>query len=105
MQAAPESRSLLHSDRGFQYTSLHFKQMLDEAELTQSMSRVGCCIDNGPMESFWGTLKCEKYYLHTYRTFEELQKDIDAYIHFYNNERLQAKLNGLSPIEFRTKAA
>ncbi|MNS77661.1 IS2 transposase TnpB [compost metagenome] len=105
LQAAPKSRSLLHSDRGFQYTSIHFKKMLDDAELTQSMSRVGCCIDNGPMESFWGTLKCEKYYLHTYRTFEELQLDIDAYIYFYNNERLQAKLNGLSPIEFRTKAA
>lgn len=105
LETAPENHPLLHSDRGFQYTSLHFKEMLDEAKLTQSMSRVGCCIDNGPMESFWGTLKCEKYYLHTYRTFEELQQDIDDYIHFYNYERLQAKLNGLSPIEFRTKAA
>lgn len=73
--------------------------------MIQSMSRVGRCIDNGPMESFWGTLKCEKYYLHTYHTFEELKSDIEAYIHFYNNERLQAKLNGLSPMEFRTKAA
>ncbi|WP_141499981.1 IS3 family transposase [Paenibacillus luteus] len=36
--------------------------------------------------------KCERYYLHSYNTFEKLQKDIDAYIHFYNNERLQAKL-------------
>ncbi|WP_339192793.1 IS3 family transposase [Paenibacillus sp. FSL E2-0230] len=105
LKAAPESRTLLHSDRGFQYTSLHFKKTLDDAELKQSMSRVGCCIDNSPMESFWGTLKCEKYYLHSYQTFEELQTDIDTYIHFYNNERLQAKLNGLSPIEFRTKAA
>ncbi|MFC5985366.1 IS3 family transposase [Marinicrinis lubricantis] len=43
--------------------------------------------------------------MHTYSTFEELKKDIDDYIHFYNNERIQAKLNGLSPIEFRTKAA
>ncbi|WP_371877746.1 IS3 family transposase [Paenibacillus plantiphilus] len=100
-----ESKPLLHSDRGFQYTSLRFKEMLDKAELKQSMSRVGCCIDNGPMESFWGTLKCEKYYLHTYQTFEQLKSDIDDYIHFYNYERLQAKLNGLSPMEFRTKAA
>ncbi|WP_334072741.1 IS3 family transposase [Paenibacillus sp. A14] len=65
---------------------------------------VGLRIDNGPMEAFWGTLKCEMYYLNTHRTFEELKKDIDAYIHFYNNQRLQAKLNGLSPTEFRTKA-
>ncbi|MNU11821.1 hypothetical protein D3C72_2599770 [compost metagenome] len=56
------------------------------------------------MEAFWGTLKCEKYYLNTYHTFEELEKDINAYIHFYNNDRLQEKLNGLSPMEYRTKA-
>jgi hypothetical protein len=96
--------------------------------MTQSMSRVGRCMitdrwnlfggrsnarsiictptlhDNGPMESFWGTLKCEKYYLHTYSSYEELEKDIQAYIDFYNNDRLQAKLNGLSPMEYRTKA-
>jgi len=105
LEAAPKSEPLLHSDRGFQYTSLRFKEMLDEAKLKQSMSRVGRCIDNGPMESFWGTLKCEKYYLHKYETFEQLKSDIDDYIHFYNYERLQAKLNGLSPMEFRTKAA
>ncbi|MGG3471580.1 IS3 family transposase [Neobacillus pocheonensis] len=105
LQAAPESSPMLHSDRGYQYTSLGFKKLLDDNKMIQSMSRVGRCIDNGPMESFWGTLKCEKYYLHTYHTFEELKRDIEAYIHFYNNERLQAKLNGLSPMEFRTKAA
>jgi putative transposase len=105
LQVAPGSTPMLHSDRGFQYTSPSFKKRLEAANVTPSMSRVGRCIDNGPMESFWGSLKCEKYYLHTYSTFEELKKDIDAYIHFYNNERLQAKLNGLSPMEFRTKAA
>lgn len=105
LQAAQGSKPMLHSDRGFQYTSLQFKELLDEAKMKQSMSRVGRCIDNGPMESFWGTLKCEKYYLDTYHTFEELKKDIDDYIHFYNFERLQAKLNGLSPMEFRAKAA
>jgi putative transposase len=105
VQTAPESSPMLHSDRGYQYTSLGFKKLLDDNKMIQSMSRVGRCIDNGPMESFWGTLKCEKYYLHTYHTFEELKRDIEAYIDFYNNERLQAKLNGLSPMEFRTKAA
>lgn len=105
LQAVPGSTPMLHSDRGFQYTSLQFKKLLDDNKLTQSMSRVGRCIDNGPMESFWGTLKCEKYYLHTYHTFEELKNDIDDYIHFYNNERLKAKFKGLSPMEFRTKAA
>jgi len=105
LEATPGATPMLHSDRGFQYTSTAFKRKLDKANITQSMSRVGRCIDNGPMESFWGTLKCEMYYLTTYNSFEELKKDIDTYIHFYNNERLQAKLNGLSPTEFRTKAA
>jgi len=100
-----EGKPLLHSDRGFQYTSLQFKNMLDKADLKQSMSRVGCCIDNGPMESFWGTLKCEKYYLHKYQAFEQLKSDIDHYIHFYNHERLQRKLNGLSPMQYRAKTA
>jgi len=73
--------------------------------MTQSMSRVGRCIDNGPMESFWGTLKCEKYYLHQYKTFKELSLAIDEHIHFYNHERYQKRLNGLSPMEYRAKAA
>ncbi|MCM3741272.1 IS3 family transposase [Oceanobacillus luteolus] len=96
---------LIHSDRGFQYTSHGFKRRLNQAGMTQSMSRVGKCIDNGPMESFWGTLKCEKYYLHKYESFENLTKAIDEYIYFYNHERYQEKLNGLSPVEYRTKAA
>lgn len=105
LKATPGAKPMLHSDRGFQYTSKKFKRKLDKAKMTQSMSRVGRCIDNGPMETFWGTLKCEMYYLNTYSTFEELKKDIEAYIHFYNNELFQTKLNGLSPVEFRTKAA
>ncbi len=95
---------MLHSDRGFQYTSLKFKKLFGN-KVIQSMSRVGRCIDYGPMEAFWGTLKYERYYLHTYSTFEELKKDMADYITFYNNERLQAKLNGLSPMQIRTKAA
>ncbi len=96
---------LIHSDRGFQYTSHGFKRRIDKTEMTHSMSRVGKCIDNGPMESFWGTLKCEKYYLHRYHTFNELSKAIDDYIYFYNNERYQERLSGLSPAEYRAKAA
>ncbi|WP_373284479.1 IS3 family transposase, partial [Pullulanibacillus pueri] len=94
-----QEHPLIHSDRGFQYTSYEFKRRIDKAEMTQSMSRVGRCIDNGPMESFWGTLKSEKYYLHKYETFEELSQAIDEYIHFYNHERYQKRLNGFSPME------
>ncbi|WP_108672585.1 IS3 family transposase, partial [Peribacillus acanthi] len=98
-------KPLIHSDRGYQYTSHGFKRRLDKAEMAQSMSRVGRCIDNGPMESFWGTLKCEKYYLHKYNTFEDLLIAVEEYIHFYNHDRYQKRLNGLSPMEYRAKAA
>ena len=50
---------IFHSDRGFQYTGKNFKRKILEAKMIQSMSRVGRCIDNGPMESFWGLLKSE----------------------------------------------
>lgn len=58
------------------------------------MSRVGKCIDNGPMEGFWWSLKVEKYYLKKYEKVEELEKDIASYIKFYNEERLQKKFRG-----------
>lgn len=99
-----DEHPMIHSDRGFQYTSREFKRIVDEAKLTQSMSRVGRCIDNSPIEAFWGTLKCEKYYLHKYDSFKVLKQAIDDYIHFYNHQRYQKRLNGLSPLEFRAQA-
>lgn len=62
-QTYPDVKPIFHSDRGFQYTNRKFKKKLDDAGMTQSMSRVGKCIDNGPIESFWGMLKSEMYYL------------------------------------------
>ncbi|QAS55778.1 hypothetical protein C7B90_23015 [Lysinibacillus fusiformis] len=83
------NQPLIHSDRGIQYTSKEFKRIVEKANMTQSMSRVCLCIDNGPIESFWGTLKCEKYYLHKYNSYEELKLAIDDYIHFHNYYRYQ----------------
>ncbi len=61
--ANPTAKPLFHSDRRFQYTTNRtFKAKLDKINATQSMSRISRCIDNGPMEGFWGTLKCEMYY-------------------------------------------
>lgn len=105
LEAFPGVSPLIHSDRGYQYTSRGFKAKVDAAGMTQSMSRVGKCIDNGPMEAFWGMLKCEKYYLHKYHNFEDLLNAINEYIFFYNTKRLQKRLNGLSPMEFRALAA
>ena len=105
LEASPGANPIIHSDRGYQYTSYGFKNILDDAAMTHSMSRVGKCIDNGPMEGFWGILKCEKYYLHKYNTYEDLSNAIDEYIIFYNTKRLQKRLNGLSPMEFRALTA
>ena len=100
----PHAKPIFHSDRGFQYTSKMFKVKLDDQGMIQSMSRVGKCIDNGPMEAFWGTLKSEQYYLNKYYSIEALQQAIEEYIKFYNTQRLQAKLKGLTPIEYRNQA-
>ena len=56
VKANPDAHPLFHSDRGFQYTSHAFHHMLEESGMTQSMSRVAHCIDNGPMEGFWSIL-------------------------------------------------
>ena len=102
MRANPTATPLFHSDRGFQYTSKSFKNKLNAINATQSMSRVGRCIDNGPMEGFWGTLKSEMYYLRKFDTYEELEQAINEYIEFYNTKRLQNKLKGMAPFEYRS---
>ena len=67
--------------------------------MTQSMSRVGKCIDNGPMEGFWGILKRERYYKRRFTSRESLVKMIEDYIDYYNNKRYQRRLGVLTPIE------
>ena len=98
----PDSHPLFHSDRGFQYTSKQFKAKLDKQGMKQSMSRVGRCIDNGPMEGFWGILKCEMYYLNHFDTYEELVPAVEQFIHYYNHKRRQHKLNCMPPASFRS---
>lgn len=95
----PDAHPLFHSDRGFQYTSRAFHRKLMEAGMTQSMSRVAKCIDNGPMEGFWGILKRERYYGKRFTSREELVAMIDTYITYYNNRRLQRNLGVLTPME------
>ena len=97
----PQATPIFHSDRGFQYTSKTFKKKLEEANMIQSMSRVSRCIDNGPMEAFWGMLKSEMYYLKKFNSYEELEAAIIEYIDYYNNRRYQKRLNSMTPLEYR----
>ena len=67
--------------------------------MQQSMSRVAKCIDNGPMEGFWGILKRERYYGKRFTDRESLVKMIEDYIEYYNKKRLQRNLGVLTPME------
>ncbi len=94
------AKPIFHSDRGFQYTNKTFHQKLVDAGMTQSMSRVGTCLDNAPMEGWWGILKSEMYYLKKFTSRETLANAIENYIHFYNTSRYQKRLGNMSPYEF-----
>ena len=95
----PDAHPLFHSDRGFQYTNRTFHHKLENAGMMQSMSRVAHCIDNGPMEGFWGILKRERYYGRRFTSKQELILMIERYICYYNTRRVQRNLGILTPLE------
>lgn len=97
--ANPDAHPLFHSDRGFQYTNRTFHHKLEHASMIQSMSRVAHCIDNGPMEGFWGILKRERYYGRRFTSEQELSSMIHSYISYYNSRRVQRNLGILTPLE------
>lgn len=103
LEARPGATPIFHSDRGYQYTSKEFRQKILDAGMTQSMSRVAHCTDNGPMEGFWGIMKREMYYGRKFKTKEELVQAIEEYIDYYINRRVQRKLGVLTPMEFHEK--
>ena len=70
--------------------------------MTQSMSRVAHCIDNGPMEGFWGILKRERYYGRRFTSKRELIQTIENYIHYYTTRRVQCNRGILTPVEKHT---
>ena len=105
VRANPDAHPLFHSDRGFQYTSKIFHSKHDAEKMRQSMSRVGRCIDNGPMEGFWGILKSEMYYLRKFTSHDDLISAIEQYLYFYNNKRYQLRLKCMTPMEFHRAAA
>jgi len=95
-----DNNSIIHSDQGFHYTHPSYIAKVKELNLKQSMSRRGNCIDNAPMESFFGHLKddvdCQRA-----KTFEELNIMLDEYLKYYNNERYQWDLKKMTPVQYR----
>jgi putative transposase len=96
-------RTTIHSDQGWHYQHNKWVRKLKEQKVFQSMSRKGNCLDNSPMENFFGLLKQEMYYGEALCTFEELKKRIDDYMDYYNNKRIKQKLAGMSPVQYRIR--
>lgn len=100
-----EYKLMIHTDQGFHYQHHTWVNTLKKYSVKQSMSRRGNCLDNSPMENFFGLLKQEMFYGEKFKTLSQLKGRIDDYIAWYNNDRIKTKLNGLSPIQYRLQAA
>jgi len=92
--------AMIHSDQGFHYTSPSYIETVQELKMLQSMSGKGNCIDNAPIESFFGHMKDELDY-GSCESFEELRLAIDEYMRYYNHERKQWTRQKMTPIEYR----
>lgn len=100
-----KDKRIFHSDQGWAYQIKQYTSKLEAEGITQSMSRKGNCLDNSPMENFFGILKQEIYYGKKFYSYEELKETIEEYIEYYNKDRIKEKLGYLSPIEYREKNA
>lgn len=100
LESKAEHQMLIHSDQGIHFSCRAFTKALSQSGVVQSMSRKGECHDNAPMESFFGLIKdhldpkkCNK--------LEDLERQVDNAIKYYNYERPQIGLNKMSPVEYR----
>ena len=105
-QRKPKAGLIHHSDRGSQYASRQFRQLLTQYEVTGSMSRKGDCWDNAVVESFFGTLKQERVQWRHYQSRRAAQQDILQYITmFYNSQRMHSYLDYKSPNQYEADMA
>ena len=99
----PGSNAVLHSDQGWQYQNKRYQKLLKDSNIRQSMSRKGNCLDNSVMENFFGLLKSELLYLQDFDSIEDFEDELKSYLHYYNYDRIKAKLNGMSPVQYRSR--
>lgn len=96
------ARPMLHSDQGWQYQMKEYQSLLKEHNIQQSMSRKGNCLDNSCMENFFGRLKTEMFFGEKFESVNAFIDKLQEYIYYYNNKRISIKLNGMSPVQYRT---
>jgi len=99
-QVEPCENAMIHSDQGFHYTNPLFIELVKELKMNQSMSGKGNCVDNAPIESFFGHMKDELDYK-SCQSFEELRLKIEEYMRYYNYERKQWTRKRMAPVEYR----
>ena len=97
---------IFHSDQGWQYQHHSYHKRLEEKGIIQSMSRKGNCLDNSPMENFFGKMKNEMFYgfEDTFETLDDLKQAMIDYINYHNNNRITVKGKGLTPVQIRNQA-
>lgn len=104
LHKAHDEELLLHSDQGWHYRMPAYQEMLSKANVVQSMSRKGNCLDNAAMESFFAVLKTEFFYPNKFENVDQFAERLREYIHYYNHDRIKMKLNGMSPVQYRVHA-
>jgi transposase InsO family protein len=95
--------AILHSDQGWHYQHKKYQNKLIENHIRQSMSRKGNCLDNAVMENFFGLLKSELLYLQKFTSIDNFLHELEKYLRYYNEVRIKEKLNGMSPVQYRTQ--
>ncbi len=98
-----KTNAILHSDQGWQYQHKDYQNLLKKNNIRQSMSRKGNCLDNAVMENFFGLLKSELLYLQKFDSLDHFLMELEDYLRYYNEERIKEKLNGMSPVQYRTQ--
>ena len=100
-----DDKIIIHSDQGWHYQHVTYRNMVKEMGMQQSMSRKGNCLDNAMMENFFGIMKSELLYLYEFDSMKQFKKELIKYIYYYNNHRIKLRLKGKSPVKYRALCA
>lgn len=102
--ASPGATPMVHSDQGVHYQHRSWRNILAGAGATQSMSRKGNCHDNAVIENFFGHLKSEMFHHARFASVADLTEALEEYIAWWNTDRTQERLEGMSPVQYRAHA-